>query len=327
MVNIITCHLLAFAAGFILDLIIGDPYSIPHPIRWIGSFTAFLEKKLRDEGERAGSKKNRLRGLILWLLVMAVTVCLTLAVIFISYRIHFIFGIVMEAVLTCYCLAAKSLRTESMKVYKALLTKDIAASREAVSMIVGRDTASLDEAGVTRAAVETVAENTSDGVIAPLLYAFFGGPVLGMAYKAVNTMDSMIGYHNDRYEDFGFFAARIDDVCNFLPARISALLMIAGCMFLGKEYDAARAFSIFKRDRYNHKSPNSAQTESALAGALSIRLAGDASYFGKIVKKPFIGDDLRPIEPEDIIRANKLMYITAFLAFIICTVILLIIAM
>ncbi|WP_035800928.1 adenosylcobinamide-phosphate synthase CbiB [Butyrivibrio sp. FCS014] len=325
--NIITCHLLAFTAGFILDLIIGDPYGIPHPIRWIGSFISFLEKRLRDEEEKAGSKKNRLRGLILWLLVMAVTICLTLALVFVSYRIHFVLGIIIEAILTCYCLAAKSLKSESMKVYDALLTKDIASSRKAVSMIVGRDTACLDEAGVTKAAVETVAENTSDGVIAPLLYAFIGGPVLGMAYKAVNTMDSMIGYHNDRYEDFGFFAARIDDVCNFLPARISALLMIAGCMFLGKEYDAAGAFLIFKRDRYNHKSPNSAQTESALAGALSIRLAGDASYFGKIVKKPFIGDDLRPIEPEDIIRANKLMYITAFLAFIICAVILLIIAM
>jgi len=196
-----------------------------------------------------------------------------------------------------------------MKVYKALADKDIEGARYAVSMIVGRDTAVLDEKGIIKAAVETVAENTSDGVIAPMLYLIIGGPVLGMTYKAINTMDSMIGYHNDRYEYFGRCAARLDDIVNYLPARLSALLMIAAA-FIGREFNGRHAVKIFKRDRYNHKSPNSAQTESVLAGALEVQLAGDAYYFGKLNKKPFIGDPVREIENEDIRRANRLMYIT-----------------
>ena len=316
-------HLTAFAAGFILDLIIGDPYSFPHPIRWIGNLISFLEKKLWREPEADGKSSNKRRGALLWIIVVTVTAALSFVALTASYLIHPVLGVVIEAILTCYCLAAKSLKTESMKVYKALETGDIEASRKAVSMIVGRDTDSLNEAGVAKAAVETVAENTSDGVIAPLLCTFIGGPVFGLTYKAINTMDSMIGYHNDRYEDFGFFAARADDVFNFIPARVSAYLMILSCVFLGKEYDAARALRIYKRDRYNHKSPNSAQTESVCAGALGVRLAGDASYFGKIVKKPYIGDDVRPIETKDIKRANRLMYMTAVLAFILCSVLIL----
>lgn len=315
--SLVARHLAAFAAGFILDLLVGDPYKIPHPIRWIGSLIARLDKKLLGKRDEAKVTSERLRGLFMWLIVMTVTIALSGGALFASYRIHVLFGIVLEAILTCYCLATKSLKDESMKVYKALKTGDIKASRRAVSMIVGRDTESLDEAGVTRAAVETVAENTSDGSIAPLIFTCIGGPVLGLAYKAINTMDSMVGYHNDRYENFGFFPARLDDIANFFPARISALLMIASCLFLGKEYDAAGAYRIFKRDRFNHKSPNSAQTESACAGALGLRLAGDAVYFGKKVEKPFIGDDKRPIEAEDIKRANKLMYMTAILAFVI----------
>ena len=325
MKTMILYHMLAFTAGFILDLIIGDPYQMPHPVRWIGSFISFLEKSLRDPRENAEKTANRLRGFCLWLITVLATVLVTGALIYGTYRIHFVLGIVFEAILTCYCLATKSLKTESMKVYDALKTSDIEASRKAVSMIVGRDTQCLDEAGVAKAAVETVAENTSDGVIAPLLYSCLGGPVLGMLYKAVNTMDSMIGYHNDKFEDFGFFAAKADDVFNYIPSRISALLMICACGFFGKEYDGKRAAKTFKRDRYNHKSPNSAQTESVCAGALGLRLAGNAVYFGKLVKKPYIGEDIRPIEPEDIVRANRLMYGTAFLAIILCDIVLAII--
>lgn len=329
-------HLLAFVAGFILDLIIGDPYNVPHPVRWIGSLIGWLDKKLLgapgDAGngpaghepadkERAASKSpaaTRMKGFIMALIVILVTAGVSALVLYGAYLLHPAVGVAIEAVLTCYCLATKSLRVESMRVHDALKTGDLEASRRAVSMIVGRDTASLDEAGIARAAVETVAENTSDGVIAPLIYTCIGGPVLGMTYKAINTMDSMVGYHNGRYENFGFFPAHLDDVVNFIPARLSALLMIASCIFLGPRYSAAGAFGIFKRDRYNHKSPNSAQTESACAGALGLRLAGDASYFGKIVKKPYIGDDTRAIETEDIRRANNLMQGTAILAFVLC---------
>ena len=200
-----------------------------------------------------------------------------------------------------------------MRVYDALRTDGVDAGRKAVSMIVGRDTSVLDAAGVTRAAVETIAENTSDGVIAPMLYTAIGGPVLGFVYKAVNTMDSMIGYKNDKYMYFGRFAARLDDVVNFIPARISAYMMIVAAFIGGRQFDGRNAYRIFKRDRFNHASPNSAQTESVCAGALRVRLAGDAVYFGKLVKKKYIGDRLREIEYEDIKRANRLMYITAFL--------------
>ena len=211
-----------------------------------------------------------------------------------------------------------SLRRESMKVYHKLAVNDLEGARHAVSMIVGRDTAVLDEKGVTKAAVETVAENFSDGVIAPMLYTAIGGPVLGLLYKAINTMDSMVGYKNDRYMNFGTSAAKLDDAANWLPSRLSALLLIVACVFCGTDYDAGRAYRTWKRDRYNHKSPNAAQTESACAGALGVQLAGDAQYFGKIVKKPFIGDDLRPIEYEDIIRTNRLMTAASVIGELIC---------
>ena len=230
-----------------------------------------------------------------------------------AYSINLYAGVIAEAVMTWQILATKCLRVESMRVYDALRTDGVDAGRRAVSMIVGRDTSVLDAAGVTRAAVETIAENTSDGVIAPMLYTAIGGPVLGFVYKAVNTMDSMLGYKNDKYMYFGRFAARLDDVVNFIPARISAYLMIAAAFIGGRQFDGKNAYRIFKRDRFNHASPNSAQTESVCAGALRVQLAGDAVYFGKLVKKKYIGDGLREIEYEDIKCANRLMYITAFL--------------
>lgn len=315
-----TEHIIGFSLGFIMDLIIGDPYNIPHPIRLIGSLIGWLDKALLNTEK--GKTSQRFRGFLMWIIVTGLTVIVTGAILFGAYKINKFLGIAVEAILTCYILATKSLKDESMKVYKALKTGSIEDSRKAVSMIVGRDTNNLDAAGVAKAAVETVAENTSDGVIAPLIYTCIGGPVLGMLYKAINTMDSMVGYHNDRYENFGFFAAKADDVVNFIPARLSALLMILATVIAGNDFSTKRAFRIFRRDRYNHKSPNSAQTESVCAGALGVRLAGDASYFGKVVKKPYIGNDYRQIEAEDIKRINRLMYTTAILAFAICLAVL-----
>lgn len=311
-------HILAFIAGFVLDLLIGDPHFIPHPVRLIGSLISFCDKRLNcDAGYNISEKKLNLikykRGMLLAFTVIFATFAISVIIIVAAYSINLYAGVIAEAVMTWQILATKCLRVESMRVYDALRTDGVDAGRRAVSMIVGRDTSVLDAAGVTRAAVETIAENTSDGVIAPMLYTAIGGPVLGFVYKAVNTMDSMLGYKNDKYMYFGRFAARLDDVVNFIPARISAYLMIAAAFIGGRQFDGKNAYRIFKRDRFNHASPNSAQTESVCAGALRVQLAGDAVYFGKLVKKKYIGDGLREIENEDIKRANRLMYITAFL--------------
>ncbi len=311
-------HIFAFIAGFVLDLLIGDPHFIPHPVRLIGSLISFCDKRLNcDAGYNISEKKLNLikykRGMLLAFTVIFATFAMSVIIIVAAYSINLYAGLIAEAVMTWQILATKCLRVESMRVYDALRTDGVDAGRRAVSMIVGRDTSVLDAAGVTRAAVETIAENTSDGVIAPMLYTAIGGPVLGFVYKAVNTMDSMLGYKNDKYMYFGRFAARLDDVVNFIPARISAYLMIAAAFIGGRHFDGKNAYRIFKRDRFNHASPNSAQTESVCAGALRVQLAGDAVYFGKLVKKKYIGDGLREIEYEDIKRANRLMYITAFL--------------
>lgn len=311
-------HIFAFIAGFVLDLLIGDPHFIPHPVRLIGSLISFCDKRLNcDAGYNISEKKLNLikykRGMLLVFTVIFATFAISVIIIVAAYSINLYAGVIAEAVMTWQILATKCLRVESMRVYDALRTDGVDAGRRAVSMIVGRDTSVLDAVGVTRAAVETIAENTSDGVIAPMLYTAIGGPVLGFVYKAVNTMDSMLGYKNDKYMYFGRFAARLDDVVNFIPARISAYLMIAAAFIGGRQFDGKNAYRIFKRDRFNHASPNSAQTESVCAGALRVQLAGDAVYFGKLVKKKYIGDGLREIEYEDIKRANRLMYITAFL--------------
>lgn len=311
-------HIFAFIAGFVLDLLIGDPHFIPHPVRLIGSLISSLDKRLNcDAGYNSSEKKLNLikykRGMLLAFTVIFATFAMSVIIIVAAYSINLYAGVIAEAVMTWQILATKCLRVESMRGYDALKTDGVDAGRRAVSMIVGRDTSVLDAAGVTRAAVETIAENTSDGVIAPMLYTAIGGPVLGFVYKAVNTMDSMLGYKNDKYMYFGRFAARLDDVVNFIPARISAYLMIAAAFIGGRQFDGKNAYRIFKRDRFNHASPNSAQTESVCAGALRVQLAGDAVYFGKLVKKKYIGDGLREIEYEDIKRANRLMYITAFL--------------
>ena len=311
-------HIIAFIAGFVLDLLIGDPHFIPHPVRLIGSLISFLDKRLNSDvkynsSENEANLTKYKRGVLLAFTVIIATFIVSAMILVAAYSINLYAGVIVEAVMTWQILATRCLCVESMRVYDALSTDGVDAGRRAVSMIVGRDTSVLDEAGVTRAAVETIAENTSDGVIAPMLYTAIGGPVLGFVYKAVNTMDSMLGYKNDKYMYFGRFAARLDDVVNFIPARISAYLMIIAAFIGGRQFDGRNAYRIFKRDRFNHASPNSAQTESVCAGALRVQLAGDAVYFGRLVKKKYIGDGLREIEYEDIKRANRLMYITAFL--------------
>lgn len=309
----ITYHITAMAAGFLLDFLLGDPYWLPHPIRAIGSLIGWLEHKWNHPEE-----KNSRKGTVMVLLVLAVTGSVTFLLWAGAYRVHPLLGVMVESIMTYQILATKCLKTESMKVYDALQKQDLEAARKAVSMIVGRDTQSLDETGIVKAAIETVAENTSDGVIAPMLYTAIGGPVLGFLYKAVNTMDSMVGYKSERYLYFGRTAARLDDAVNYMPARISAVLMIAACLLSGSDYNAKKAWRIYRRDRYQHASPNSAQTEAVCAGALGIRLAGSASYFGKLVEKPYIGDAERAVETEDIKRANHLLYLTAWISELLC---------
>lgn len=302
----------ALSAAFLLDFIFGDPDFALHPIRLVGKLISVLERFFRKIFPK--TKNGEITaGALMVISVTAVCGAVPFAVLFFAYRLNFIFGIVLEAAIGYFMIAAKSLKTSSMAVYNAVKTGDLEKSRGAVSMIVGRDTEQLDEAGVIKAAVETVAENTSDGVIAPLFYMALGGAVLGCVYKAVNTMDSMVGYKNEKYINFGKCAARLDDAVNFIPSRISAWLMIASSFLL--KMDFRNAVKIHRRDSKKHASPNSAQTESVCAGALAVELAGSAYYFGKLYEKPVIGDDFRDIEADDIKRANSLMYMTSFLAF------------
>ncbi len=295
--------------GFLLDAVFGDPYNMPHPIRLIGNLISKLDKLLyRDD---TSDRQKFIRGMILALTVIVLSAVCPLIILIICYRINIYAGIIVQGMMCYYLIAAKCLKTESMKVYSAIEKDDTEGARYAVSMIVGRDTDRLDRNGIIKAAVETVAENTSDGVTAPLFYMIIGGAVLGFVYKAVNTMDSMIGYKNDKYMYFGRFAAKLDDILNYIPARLTAVFMIIAAFISGD--NGRNAFKIWRRDRRKHKSPNSAQTEAVCAGALEIQLAGDAYYFGKLLKKDTIGDDLRPIENEDIKRANVLMYVTSVL--------------
>lgn len=313
-------HISAFFFGFILDMIFGDPQGFPHPVRLMGGLISALEKRLLDMGNRNPDRELK-NGKLLAAAVLLSVYAVSSAVFIAAYFAHPIFGACAEAFMTYQILAAKGLKSESMKVFDRLERDDLSGARKEVSMIVGRDTDNLDAEGVTKAAVETVAENTSDGVVAPMLYCAVGGPVLGLMYKAVNTMDSMIGYKNDKYLYFGRAAAKMDDAANFIPARISAVFMLFSAFIGG--FDFKNALRIYKRDRLKHSSPNSAHTEAVCAGALGVRLAGDAVYFGKTVKKPFIGEALRKIEPKDIRRANRLMYFTAWTAETVCILVML----
>jgi adenosylcobinamide-phosphate synthase len=305
-------HFFALFLGFLLDLLLGDPHWLPHPVRGIGWLIAKLEPLLRSAFPKT-EKGERWAGAALVILVICCTLVSTGGVLALCYLVSPALCFCVE-VLICYqLLATKSLRVESMKVVKALERDGLEAGRTAVSMIVGRDTANLTEEEVVAAAVETVAENASDGILAPLLWMAVFGPLGGMFYKAVNTMDSMVGYQNDRFLQYGRCAAKLDDALNWIPARVAGFLMCIAA-FLG--FDGKNAFRIFFRDRRNHRSPNSAHTEAACSGALGIQLGGAHFYFGQLVEKPTIGDAQRPIERQDVGRANLLALTSALLALI-----------
>jgi adenosylcobinamide-phosphate synthase len=317
--NIFGERILIVLTAFLLDFMLGDPHAVFHPVQGIGALITLLEKGLTDvfrlRWEKGEDKlKKRTAGALLTVLVCAAVLLAVISLLFMAGTLHPSQKLILSVLLAYQGLAARSLERESRKVYAALKENDLPAARQAVSMIVGRDTEKLDEAGVTKAAVETVAENCSDGVIAPLFYLFLAGVPGLWLYKAVNTMDSMIGYKNDRYEWFGTAAARLDDLLNLIPSRLAGLLICLAAYPAG--LDEGNAFRIWRRDRLRHKSPNSAQTEAAAAGALSVQLAGDASYFGKTVRKPTIGDPIRPVEAEDIVRMNRLMYAASVMALV-----------
>ena len=303
----------AVLGGFLLDALFGDPAWLPHPVVLMGRCISALEKHLRTalpktpRGELAGGAAV---AAVLPLGTLAVTGLACWA----AAKLHPALGLALQMLWCGQALAAKGLAQESRNVYKELAKGDLPAARRAVARIVGRDTQNLTAAGVTRAAVETVAENTSDGVIAPLLYMLLGGAPLALTYKAINTMDSMLGYKNEKYLYFGRCAAKLDDAANWLPSRLAALLWVAAAALTGNS--ARGAWRIWRRDRRRHASPNSAQTESACAGALGVQLAGPAYYFGEYYDKPTIGDPLREIEPRDILRANRMMYAESLLALV-----------
>ena len=300
--------LCAVAAGFLLDLLLGDPYWMPHPVRWMGAAIVRLERLLRrlfpdtPRGRRAA-------GVVLAILLPLLAFGLSLGILLLCGLVSPWLRFAVETFWCYQVVATKALRVESTKVRRELERGDLPAARRAVSMIVGRDTDCLTEEGVAKAAVETVAENSSDGVIAPLFYLAIGGAPLGLCYKAVNTLDSMVGYKNDKYLDFGRASAKMDDVWNFVPARLAALVTVLASFLCG--LDGKNGWRIFRRDRKKSASPNSAQTESVYAGALGLQLLGDAVYFGKTVRKAPIGEPLRAIAPRDIARANRLLYVSA----------------
>lgn len=306
-------HLAAIIAGFILDLIFGDPHWLPHPICLIGNLIGFIEHNLRPRLE-PNKGALLLGGALMVIIVLVISFVVPMAILLAAGMVSPWLAFALETLMCYQIFATKCLRDESMKVYTALHNHDLADARVKLSWIVGRDTQNLDEEEITKGAVETVAENTADGIIAPMFYMFLGGVPLAFLYKGINTMDSMVGYKNDKFLYFGRCAAKLDDLANLLPARITGLVMIGAAFVLG--LDGKNAWKIFWRDRYNHLSPNSAMTESVTAGALNIQLGGDHFYFGKLVHKDTIGDDIRPVCPEDIVKTNRLLYMTAVLCLV-----------
>ncbi|MCC0628373.1 MULTISPECIES: adenosylcobinamide-phosphate synthase CbiB [unclassified Clostridioides] len=317
-------NILSIYIGYVADLIVGDPYSFPHPVRFIGKLINFTQGIIRRVSKN--DRQLKFGGFILWFITVGTTYLMTYAIVKL-FSFNVLLGVVVNSFIIYTTLATKCLKDEALKIYNVLKTGDIEKSRVQLSYIVGRDTTNLSEPEIIRATVETVAENTVDGIMAPLFYAFIGGAPLAMAYKAVNTLDSTVGYKNEKYKDIGFASAKIDDIANYIPARISVILMTIGSFFL--RYDYRNCFRISIRDRKNHKSPNCAFSEGAVSGALGIQLGGTNVYFGEKVYKPTIGDKLREIDKEDIIKTNKIMYASSFvsilvftLAYVLCRIIL-----
>lgn len=307
-------NILSIYIGYIIDLIIGDPYSFPHPVIYIGKLIKCLENNIRKVFKK--EKYLKFAGFILWFITVGTTYLLTYLIIKLS-KFNSITFLIVNSFIIYTTLATKCLKDEAIKIYDILKSGDIYESRKQLSYIVGRDTNSLNEAEIIRATVETVAENTVDGIISPMFYAFIGGAPLAMAYKAINTLDSMVGYKNDKYINLGFASAKIDDIANYIPARVCIIFMTIASLILRFNYK--NCFKISIRDRKNHKSPNCAYPEGAIAGALGIQLGGTNIYFGKPVYKPTIGDKYREIEIEDIKKTNKIMYLSSILSLIIFT--------
>lgn len=297
----------ALIIGFVLDLIIGDPHNPYHPVRIIGNWAINLENIFR----KVYKNNLKLAGGLAWLCIIIPTFLITLIIVKVAFFIHPLVGIMVEGVLIYFCISAKGLKVEGLKVIKTLESGDLEKARHQLSYIVGRDTKSLDETSIVRAVIETVAENMSDGIIAPILFAGLGGAPLAMAYKAVNTCDSMFGYKNEKYMEFGFVSAKLDDVFNYVPARLTGYFIVIAAFILG--FDYKQSYRIYKRDRYNHTSPNSAHPEAAVAGALGIKLGGANYYFGKLVEKPTIGDETKAIEIKDLYDTNRILMVVSVL--------------
>lgn len=312
MADLLIYQTYAIVIGFIIDFFVGDPHAIPHPVVAIGKLISFLDRKLRIGDS---DKRDILWGVWTVLIVSAVSIAVPSFILWVMWKIHPVAYLAVNSIMCAQIVAARELVRECSAVEKALEKGDVEGAREAVSYVVGRDTEALDKEGICRAAVETIAENGSDGVIAPLFWMFLFGAVGGFFYKAVNTMDSMLGYKNEKYLYFGRATAKTDDFVNFIPSRISALLMIASCPLC--HLDGKNALRIFRRDRFKHKSPNAAQTESVFAGALNVRLNGPAFYGGVLHEKEYLGDDTRPIAPADIKKSGHLMYTASFMMLII----------
>ncbi|MDO5146235.1 MAG: adenosylcobinamide-phosphate synthase CbiB [Eubacteriales bacterium] len=318
----------AMLLGFAVDLILGDPHGLIHPVQIIGWFIEKIKKGLQrllygcswqEAKKRELPRREKAEvaaGFVLTALIVSGTFLTVWGILAAAGRVHPSFRFGLEAFFIYQILATKSLKKESMKVYARLKEGDLAGARREISYLVGRDTQELTESEVAKADVETIAENTADGVIAPLFFIALGGAPLGFAYKAVNTLDSMVAYRNEELLHIGYASAKLDDICNFIPARLAAVMMVLAAALL--KFDARGAWNIFCRDRFNHLSPNSAQTEAVAAGALHIRLGGTHNYFGKPVVKPTIGDDIRPVEYEDIRRTNQLLYVSAVLTLLAC---------
>ncbi len=309
--------MLSIWTAFMLDSIFGDPPSMPHPVRLIGAYISSFEKQARKLAKSELGIKAA--GVLLLISTAGLSYLFTWFVLRLAGRINPYLYHAVNILLMYTCIAARCLSNEGGRIYQSLKAGDLEKSRKQLSMIVGRDTDNLDESGITRGAVETVAENTSDGVIAPLFYMFIGGAPLAMAYKAVNTMDSMVGYKNERYLHFGWAAARFDDAANYIPARLTGILIVLASMLLGLDYK--NSLHILRRDSRNHSSPNSGFPEAAAAGALGVQLGGTNYYFGKPVVKPTIGDTMRTLDRNDIKSVIRLMYMASILALILFSII------
>ena len=303
--------MICLTIGVLLDFIIGDPQNPIHPVRIIAMMAKSLENKLR----KIFSSNLKLAGAIMWFIVIFITFLISTAIVVASGKINKYLGILISSIMIYFCLSSKGLIYEGIKVVKFILKDDIIGARNQLSYIVGRDTSNLNKDEILRAVVETLAENLSDGVVAPLFYIGLGGAPLGIMYKAVNTMDSMFGYKNEKYKDFGFFSAKADDVFNYIPARLTSILIVISSFIL--KLNTKNSMKIYKRDKNNHSSPNSAHPEAAVAGALNLRLGGPNYYFGKLVDKPYIGDYIKDIEVEDVYKTNNIIYTVTLLTYVI----------